>query len=53
MEAPRNWRMKVQRYRLMGVRYDNGNTSLVNRPQSAHETVDQTEDKQTAKATAA
>jgi hypothetical protein len=33
MQAPRNWRNKVQRYRLTGVQYSNGQTSLINRPQ--------------------
>jgi hypothetical protein len=32
MEAPRNWRNKVQRYRLTGVQYSNGESSLLNRP---------------------
>ena len=34
MQAPRNWRSKVQRYRLTGVQYSNGDTSLLNRPQA-------------------
>ena len=34
MQAPRNWRNKVQRYRLTGVQYSNGETSLINRPQA-------------------
>ena len=34
MEAPRNWRNKVQRYRLTGVQYSNGENSLINRPQA-------------------
>jgi hypothetical protein len=33
MQAPRNWRSKVQRYRLTGVQYSNGETNLLNRPQ--------------------
>jgi hypothetical protein len=41
MQAPRNWRNKVQRYRLTGVQYSNGETSLLNRPQPVenHEVV--------------
>jgi hypothetical protein len=34
MQAPRNWRNKVQRYRLTGVQYSNGETGLINRPQT-------------------
>lgn len=33
MQAPRNWRNKVQRYRLTGVHYSTGENSLINRPQ--------------------
>jgi hypothetical protein len=42
MEAPRNWRNKVQRYRLTGVQYNNGESSLLNRPQApeSQETLD-------------
>jgi hypothetical protein len=32
MQVPRFWRMKTQRYRLTGVRYDNGDVQVVNRP---------------------
>lgn len=34
MQAPRNWRMKVERYRLTGSENANGETSIVNRPES-------------------
>lgn len=34
MQAPRNWRNKIQRYRLTGVHYSNGENSLINRPQA-------------------
>lgn len=34
MQAPRNWRNKIQRYRLTGVQYANGANSLINRPQT-------------------
>ena len=33
MQVPRFWRMKTQRYRLTGVRYDNGEVQLIDRPQ--------------------
>lgn len=32
MQISRHWRMNAQRYRLQGVRYENGETSLQNRP---------------------
>ena len=32
MQISRHWRMKAQRYRLEGVRYQNGEVSLQNRP---------------------
>jgi hypothetical protein len=32
MQVPRFWRMKTQRYRLTGVRYDNGEVQLIDRP---------------------
>jgi hypothetical protein len=32
MQVPRFWRMKTQRYRLTGVRYDNGEIQLIDRP---------------------
>jgi len=35
MQAPRNWRNKVQRYRLTGVQYSNGEQSLLNRPKAS------------------
>lgn len=32
MQISRHWRMNAQRYRLEGVRYDNGEVSLQQRP---------------------
>ena len=32
MQISRHWRMNAQRYRLEGVRYQNGKVSLQNRP---------------------
>ena len=32
MQISRHWRMNSQRYRLMGVRYQNGEVSLQTRP---------------------
>ncbi|GAB4328236.1 MAG: hypothetical protein Kow00117_14750 [Phototrophicales bacterium] len=32
MQISRHWRMNAQRYRLEGVRYENGETSLQARP---------------------
>lgn len=32
MQVPSYWRMKTQRYRLTGVRYDNGQVSVIERP---------------------
>ena len=32
MQISRHWRLNAQRYRLQGVRYENGETSLQNRP---------------------
>ena len=34
MQAPRNWRMKNERYRLIGSEDENGNRSIVQRPES-------------------
>lgn len=31
MQISRHWRLNAQRYRLQGVRYENGETSLQNR----------------------
>ena len=56
MQAPRDWRNKVQRYRLSGVQYSNGETSLINRPQAVEnqETVEvETEEIHVAHVTAA
>ena len=38
MQVPRFWRMKIQRYRLTGVRYENGDVQLIDRPQLTIET---------------
>jgi len=35
MQISRHWRMNSQRYRLEGVRYENGQVSLQNRPTTA------------------
>jgi len=32
MQISRHWRLNAQRYRLEGVRYENGETSLQRRP---------------------
>lgn len=32
MQVPRHWRMKQQLYRLNGVRYSDGNATMLNRP---------------------
>ena len=32
MQISRHWRLNSQRYRLQGVRYENGEMSLQNRP---------------------
>lgn len=32
MQISRHWRIKPQRYRLEGIRYQNGDISLQNRP---------------------
>jgi|GEM_PF-4540474 len=55
MQAPRNWRMKVERYRLTGTESENGETSIVNRPQSLAKSKQETETDQPelAKVTAA
>jgi len=34
MQAPRNWRTKVERYRLAGSENQDGETSIVKRPDS-------------------
>jgi hypothetical protein len=44
MQISRHWRMNSQRYRLEGVRYENGQVSLQNRPApTANETPRQVE----------
>jgi hypothetical protein len=35
MQISRHWRLNPQRYRLQGVRYENGEMSLQNRPAPA------------------
>ena len=35
MQISRHWRLNPQRYRLQGVRYDNGEVSLQTRPTPA------------------
>ncbi|MBC7870938.1 MAG: hypothetical protein H7Y09_08875 [Chitinophagaceae bacterium] len=35
MQISRHWRMNSQRYRLMGIRYENGEVSIQNRPISS------------------
>ncbi len=39
MQISRHWRLNSQRYRLQGVRYENGSVSLQSRPTppAAHE----------------
>lgn len=32
MQISRHWRLNANRYRLQGVRYENGDVSLQNRP---------------------
>lgn len=36
MQISRHWRLNSQRYRLQGVRYENGEMSLQNRPSPAN-----------------
>ncbi|MCA0453207.1 MAG: hypothetical protein LCI00_04455 [Chloroflexi bacterium] len=36
MQISRHWRLNSQRYRLQGVRYENGEMSLQNRPAPAN-----------------
>jgi hypothetical protein len=43
MQISRHWRIKPQRYRLEGVRYQNGDTSLQNRPVRSIEDARKTE----------
>lgn len=38
MQISRHWRIKQQRYRLEGVRYENGEVSLQARPVPQHDT---------------
>jgi len=37
MQISRHWRIKSQRYRLEGLRYENGEISLQTRPAPAHD----------------
>ena len=41
MQISRHWRMNPQRYRLEGVRYANGETSLQSRPAPVEDDQDQ------------
>lgn len=34
MQISRHWRMNAQRYRLEGIRYENGEVSLQDRPET-------------------
>jgi hypothetical protein len=43
MQISRHWRMNAQRYRLEGVRYQNGTVSLQNRPMVQSEEAEQEE----------
>jgi hypothetical protein len=36
MQISRHWRLNAQRYRLQGVRYENGEVSLQERPTPIH-----------------
>lgn len=36
MQISRHWRLNPQRYRLVGVRYENGTVSLQERPVAQH-----------------
>ncbi|MCC6613071.1 MAG: hypothetical protein IT320_06300 [Anaerolineae bacterium] len=37
MQISRHWRIKPQRYRLEGLRYENGEISLQTRPAPSHD----------------
>ena len=41
MQISRHWRMNANRYRLVGVRYENGDVSVQNRPVPILESFDQ------------
>lgn len=45
MQISRHWRMNSVRYRLQGVRYENGQVSLQNRPYPLVESQQQVEEK--------
>lgn len=45
MQISRHWRLNPQRYRLQGVRYENGEVSLQSRPAPLN-TQEQTEQRQ-------
>ncbi len=36
MQISRHWRLNANRYRLQGVRYENGDVSLQNRPMATN-----------------
>lgn len=40
MQISRHWRLNAQRYRLEGVRYENGEVSLQVRPAAPNQTVE-------------
>ena len=40
MNVPRYWRKNSQRYRLVGVQYEDGQKSVVNRPQAPKPSVE-------------
>jgi hypothetical protein len=44
MQISRHWRMNAQRYRLEGVRYDNGEVSLQARPTPPNSEVERQDD---------
>lgn len=47
MQITRHWRLNSQRYRLEGVRYENGQVSLQERPQPVKNVDTQAETAQT------
>ena len=54
MQISRHWRLNPQRYRLQGVRYQNGEVSLQSRPLTANDNqtqVDSDSTEQQSKAT--
>lgn len=47
MQISRHWRLNAQRYRLEGVRYEDGSVSLQNRPNAIQEDDKKTAESQT------